>query len=532
MKLLYVFLLMLSMSSCAVVNNETGLRRIVDQETTRRIVIKSDVDCQGRGLFLRKGLTLVFKGGSISNSNIVFDSVILKGKPLFKNCTYEGTILLNRIDDRNFTSYDDTGTFKFLVGNAIINGAKCNLYRDYVINMNEVSESGLISVNDLDSGAEIVFHNNTIYNSTGFIRATIKPVLVFKNVKKVTIRNCSFRDTQEHNSHLFKHSSGCTFLHCFGDCEAINILNCTQENGDCFLRSGVYTHNNKYYDFTPSKGLSHSTIQIESHNTGYGLALYCGDNLDIDITANNPHRGLYCAGVSNSSIRYRGYNPVETKCHILLKDAVFRKFDRDGRELLDMRGCHNLQIIALLNEVKPNESLVDFSSYGSGKKEGADFTFRTEKCIHSNIDISAVITHTPESGYFFISRFLSYGSEDDEGEKYGCKAIGIRLHDIICKNGESRPYMCKIDAGIDADIVVENCQVTAHNQEMGYGYDYIVKGNSMGKITINNTLIGNVLVRDKRSEEFNIEVTGKPMTRSLNYLNDNSSKSLVHIKNR
>ena len=527
-KPLFILIVICSFLSCSVARNEMELSRMVTNGSPKKVVIRGDIDLGGKTLSIPEGCTLVLKKGSIANGSILFNSNWIKGNVSFINCIYRGKIVLKEIDDRCFTSRDDAGTLSFLLTNTLLNGSKCDFYRDYHIDMN-ATPSGLVSVKELDSGADITFHDCTICNTGIFTKPAIRPVVTYRNVKNVTIRNCSFHDADEHNSHVFEKSAGCCFLRCYGDCESINLLNCSQENGDCFLRSGVYTQNEKSPEDTPRRGLVNSTLQIRSVNTGYGLALYCGENLTIDVNTTCPHRGLYCTGISNSTIKYQGYKPVETKCHILIKDAVYRRVDERGYEMLDMKGCHDLTITAYVDEVFQGESIISFQSYGSGKKEGADFTFRTEPCHHYNIDFTATINRSPESGYYFISKFLPESGSMGEKDVFGCKSTGIRIHDVTCISGKSRPYMCYHGANTDADVAVENCHVTAYNEDQGYGFDYLIKGNSIGKVRVVKSLMGNVLVRDKRSGEFDVEVDGMPMTRSLNYTNDNSSRKLVRI---
>ena len=365
--------------------------------------VSRKVNLKGQEILIPQGCTLDFrKKGRIINGTVNFASTTIQGDPKFVNCCYEGNIFISEIDDRCFDSEDDTRTLKFLLSNAITNGCKCDIYRDYRISMKDATGlGGVVSVHSLDSGAEIDFRGHTIYNTFVFHSDAIKPVIVLTNVKGVTIRNCNFRDPDEHNTHRFKESAGSTFIQCYGDCESINLLNCTQENGDCILRSGVWVHNeNRPYN-TPSRGLCNSTIKVSSNNVGYGLALYCADSLDVDITVMNPHRGFYCAGVSNSKIRYRGYNPQETKTHILIKDAVYIK-NVSGKEVLDMKGCDHLDINAVVDEILPGERVFGFQSYGYGLKEGADFRFRSTKCHHHDISVTATIVRSPEKGFFHI----------------------------------------------------------------------------------------------------------------------------------
>ena len=528
MRSLFMLLYICSFFSCSIVKNEDELFHTLATGSSTIVVIRGDIDLNGKTLTFPDGCKLVFKGGSIANGRISFKGNRITGSVKFINCNYIGRIDIKQIDDRCFTSSDDSGTLKFLLTNSLLNGSKCDLYRDYHIDMN-AAPGRLVSVKALDSGADITFHDCTIYNTTAFTKRTIRPVVKLQDVKNVTIRNCSFHDTDEHNSHMFAKSSGCCFIRCLGDCEAINLYNCRQENGDCFLRSGVYTHIEELPEDTPRRGLINSTLQITSVNTGYGLALCCGENLTIDVNTTCPHRGLYCAGVSNSTINYRGYKPIETKCHILIKDAVYRCMANDGNEVLDMKDCHDLVIKAYLDEVFQSEGVINFHTYGSGKNGGADFTFRSEPSHHYNIDFTATIDRSPESGYYFISRFFGERGSIDQNNIYVCKSTGIRIHDVKCLSGNARPYMCDCEANAYSEVLVENCHVTPYNEELGYGFDYLIKGNSSGNVRVLKSLMGNVLVRDKQFGEFDVILDGVSMTRNINYTNDNSSRELVRV---
>lgn len=522
---------LLFISSCSVVRTGTDLQSLTD-DNPLKLLIKEDIDLLGTEVILPKGSHLIFRGGSISNGNIYFDSVIIKGNPTFRNCTYQGIICANIFDDRNYASSDDAGTLKFLLTNTIINKAKCHFHRDYKIDMNDIPGSGLVSVSDYESDADISFHGHTIYNIKPFTKPTTKPIIVLCNVKGITIRDCQFKDVEEHNTHNFNKSLGCTFIHCYGDCQSINLLNCSQENGDCILRSGVYTHNKNHPERTPSVGLTNSTLKVKTVNAGYGLALYCGDNLDIDLSAESPHRGFYCTGVSNSRINYKGDNPFETKCHILIKDAVYRSIDTSGNEILDMKGCHDLVIKASIDDIHAGECVVNFSSYGSGRKEGADFTFRREKCNHYNIDVSASICRAPKRGAYYICQCKSDSGALNEEDIYGCKVSNVTIHDIDCVSSETNPYMCYFGPFVEADITISNCHIINTDPDISPSFNYRILGSSSGKLRVTNSPVGKVLVREKTSGKFDIELDGEPTPIEPSYINDDSVHGLVRIMRR
>ena len=496
-------------------------------------IVTKNIDLKGEHLYLPHGCIVEFKGGKIVNGIVSFDSVFIKGTPKFRNSNYEGRIFIESIDDRCFESKDDTQAFKFLMSNAIENGIRCDFYRDYRINMKEASGThGLISFQGLDSGAELLFHGNTIYNSYPFSSATIKPVITFRNVKDVTFRNCRFHDVDEHNTHHFKESAGCTFIHCYGDSEGINLIDCSQENGDCILRSGVWVHDTKRPDDTPSRGLYNSTIKVNSNNVGYGLALYCGDSLDLDVTVSNPHRGFYCTGVSNSKIRYEGFNPVETKCHILIKDAVCRRIDASGNEVLDMKGCDHLDINAVVEEIQPNESVVLFQSYGSGLKEGADFRFRSDKCHHHDINFTAKMRLFPESGHVIICGFLPDSGAQDESDMYGCMVSGLLIHDILNHGGTVYRYLCNIGKYTEVYAQIKDCGID-DSQRDGKAYNIQVIGNAKGNLNVINSVLGGILVREKNKDFFDLELDQTSVVKSgFNYISDGTNRAFVRLSQK
>ena len=519
-----------------LVTMQTGMSYAADihwkENTTYKI--KKELDLEGRTLIIPHGCKLKFKGGSISNGHIIFDTVKIKNTPSFKNCTFKGTIHISHIDDRHFTSQDDTGTLQFLLTNAIENGVKCDLYRDYKISMDDVhGATGLIHIKNIDSHSEIQFHGNKISNIYPFRFHVIRTVIVLQNVKNVTFRDVQFYDTEEHNSHRFKKSAGCTFIHCFGDCEGINLLNCYQENGDGILRSGVWVHSKDYPELTPTKGLTNSTLKVKAKNTGYGLALYCGDSLDIELDVVKPHRGFYCTGVSNSTIKYKGYDPVESHTHILIKDAVCKTIDSLGRETLDMRGCSNLNIEANIEELLPEENVITFQSYGSGKKEKADFTFRSGKCQHQDIDLTVSIGKYPDSGYYMISNFRPDSGALDENDMYGCKVSGLTIHVTKQIGGRANRYMCNIEDYCDVDLMIDIDEDTKsiNSQELGFNIQLV--GNCSGKINVKNGSLEKVLVRNKKEGAFDV-ITEQSSSHicDINYIKDGSSKNLVSVQKR
>ena len=236
--------------------------------------------------------------------------------------------------------------------------------------------------------------------------------------------------------------------------------------------------------------------------------------------------------MSNSKIIYRGHNPIETKCHILLKDAVYRRVDGLGQEVLDMKGCHDLVIKAEIEEMMAGESVVIFQSYGSGRKEGADFTFRSGRCHHYNVDITANILGGPEKDSYSICVCNSDSGALNEEDMYGCKVSNVTIHDVNCVSGTTSPYMCNFGPFIEADIDVRDCNISSTDISRKVDFNYRVLGNTSGRIRVTNSSVGKVVVRKKTTGKLDIEVDGEPARFEPDYSNDNSVRGLVRVLKR
>lgn len=522
--LLFFLSIMLSLTGFSASERLVGIEQLELKVNTRYRIYRK-IDLKGGVLQIPEGCVLAFRGGSISNGTIVFNETVIKGHPRFKNCHFNGNVKIRKIDDRDFTSPDDNNAFVFLFRNAVINGIKCDFYRDYHISMAGVNSNGLIHFEDITSGADIRFHDCSLYNTFVFPSRIIKPVIVLRDVRNITIRNGSFHDVDGHNARLSAQSKGCTFIHCYGDCKGINLLSCYQENGDCILRSGVFQHMANMPYNTPFKGLINSTLIVKSKNTGYGLALYCGDNLSIDIDVESPHRGFYCTGVSNSTITYRGFNPQETKCHILIKDAVYKRMNADGSYSLDMKACSNLKIKAILDRLLPKERVIVFSTYGSGRKENADFRFRSEPCNHHNMDITADIKHYPnEEFYSIISVFSDSGALNNE-DMIGNRVTDVIVHDIHGIGGNANRYLCMLQPYTETQIGFVNC--TSHDPD--FGYNLQIQGNAKGSLHMRNGNIEKIYVREKDAGKFDFDIENTRVKGGVVYIKNQTAKELIRI---
>ena len=367
-------------------------------QTNTIYAIQDDFDLDGGTLTIPSNSTLKFEGGSISKGTINFNGAKLEN-PKFVDCLYNGNVQVDALDDRHFTSTDDGNCLKWLLEQCLLLGIKLDVYRDYTFVMPSTSLA-IIPQGVTVSNAVIDFHNHTITDTwaaerNGDIRGLI---LISGTVNGLTICNLNLID-QNNNTHLLAKSAGMCGLITKGECSGITLENIYQKYGDSIYRHGGYTVEQNLV----INGVVNSKFcKLRVEDCGYSIAIYRGCNLDIDVEAIHPHRGLYLGAVDNSRIMYRGYYPEETHCHVLCQESVYYK-DNTFTEW-DMRGCSNLDINAEVMGVYSEqfyETILSFGTYGTGDDQ--EFVDRQSPTVHSNIKLTATVNGSNRVNSFIAS---------------------------------------------------------------------------------------------------------------------------------
>lgn len=498
-------------SSIFELNRSTSLSAQVSKPNTI-YVIKHDFDLSSNTLTIPAGCTLKFEKGSISNGNIVFNNTVLED-PKFVNCNYSGNIQISAIDDRNFTSQNDTSCLKWLLEQCLLLGTKLDIYRDYTFLMPS-SSLAIIPQEVAVSDATIDFHNHTITDTwTATTNGDIRGLISIRGVVNgLTIRNLNLID-QNNNTHLHARSTGMCGLITKGECSDINLDNIYMKYGDGIYRHGGYTveQNLVINGVVNSK---FSRLRVE--DCGYSLAIYRGCNLDIDVESIHPHRGIYLGAVDNSRIRYRGYYPQETRCHVLCQESVYYK-DNTYNEW-DMRGCTNLDITAEIlgvNSENDNETVLHFGCYGTG--DDHEFDGRQSPTIHSNIRLTPIVNGDTRVDCFVASS--SPGNDTERDPNVILKNIELCNADFSkSKNGIG----FNLPAGF-ADIRLKNCvngdsqPISVHGDATAFSARFTCENTNLGTITalvpVEMVMINSVCTGGSQSGEGMLKIYSYP-TRS------------------
>ena len=211
---------------------------------------------------------------------------------------------------------------------------------------------------------------------------------------------------------------------------------------------------------------------------------------------------------------------------------MFLREDGIGTGFLDMKGCHNLKIKAVIDSLLPEERVICFQSYGSGRKEKADYRFRSEKCHHYNIDFTADIHNYPDDGYCIICDFVTESGALDFYDTYGCKMSNIYIHDINYRGGLSKKYIIQATPYTESNIDMVNCSLTDTGHDSSNDFGIQIIGTSTGIIKLKNCSLGFVEVKKKEYGEYVIKVENSFIKKeSINYDNE-SSIDLVQINYR
>lgn len=350
----------------------------------------------GGSITIPANCTLKFDGGSISGGTIVFNGTKLEN-PKFVDCLYNGNVQVDFLDDRNFTSTDDGNCLKWLLEQCLLLGIKLDINRNYTFTMPQ-GGLAIIPVEVTVTGAVIDFHNHTITDDwTGTTEGDIRGLISIRGrVSGLSISNVRLYDLNN-NTHLHNKSLGMCGLITKGECSDITLANISMKYGDGVYRHGGYLPNQNLV----VNGVVNSKFSgIKTEDASYTLAIYRGCNLDIEVEANHPHRGLYLAAVDNAKVRYRGYHPEETHCHILVQEGVCYKDDTFAE--WDMRGCNNIDIVAELPQSAYSESLneqiVAFGTYGTG--DNNEFANRTLPTCHNNVRLTPIVRGTTRINTF------------------------------------------------------------------------------------------------------------------------------------
>lgn len=291
--------------------------------------IRYDFDLGGAEVEIPENCVLKFEGGSL-RSGIVFGSattVTASQTKIFNGITLRGTWDCNRAYSSWFVhSEDNTNEIQWLFELAVkgiaveLEAITYNVTFDYkqpytFYTYNETTEEYQYQTNNsaqfIAEGVDIniIGNNATIVENYNPTTHRLIQMFALKNctgnitdIKVILTHPCD--DTDDVNS--------LSVVHLVEGCHNMNI-SLEGENIRTPVEAGFFGWHR------PS--VSNSTIRTTNKGKGYGIVLYDGFNLKLDINVNKLHRGAYIAGVTNSDLSYKGGVIYETATALLLRDT-------------------------------------------------------------------------------------------------------------------------------------------------------------------------------------------------------------------
>lgn len=284
--------------------------------------IRYDFDLAGDTITIPENCVLKFEGGKLSNGKLIGNSTALVSstESIFMNVSFEGSFraVVNSTWFIGNDTYIVYTTLKFLeLGVKQISFEKDREFIvdliPYRVSKQDEAKNVIIYVKD-NSGITVLGNHCKIYNPAS-TPGTIG-LLNFTNCSDIVVQDISLQgeDNYEDKSDV----SGWVLCALYGDCSNIYIAGKGKH-----LRTVV-----EYGKFEAYKGtLKNCNFNVELIEGGYGVALYGGESIIVNIRTREVHRSAYLAGVSNSTIN-ADTDRTSTGTAILLKDTrVFSDSD-------------------------------------------------------------------------------------------------------------------------------------------------------------------------------------------------------------
>ena len=213
---------------------------------------------------------------------------------------------------------DDTDLFEFLFSKATNRTRIVFEPKIYTINSLKhkqlvVNDGAFITVSK-KKRITVVGNGATIVDCAdkGRIANNLFSFLKFEKCSRVSVKDLKYKWSYE--ATLDPKVEGIIFIRTIDECKRFDI-DVSVINAGRGLYSGIFE-----CDYNPGKGLTDSHIIVKAEKVGYSIAIERGNNLYIRNFFNICHRGLYLAGVTNSTVYTEGKEAFSTHVNLLLTD--------------------------------------------------------------------------------------------------------------------------------------------------------------------------------------------------------------------
>lgn len=397
LKILFIFYLLLCVENVSLHSRSRTVVKSCREFTKENCTyfIKKEIDLCGELLIIPSNCKLVFKGkGNISNGAIQFDHTVIKN-PKFQNVNCSGQVVTQDIHDSDFDFQDDCSQLIWLIEMSALNNTTLSLSHDY-----HISSRNYVQRKDID-GAKLVYlvlldcidgfsikgNNYTIYDD--FVtHSEIVDFIVLNRCKNINISNLNYCQPYNRPCVDLEIGGGVEVIRTIGDCSDINLIGVSGENVCAVFRAGIWGLNNYV-----TTGLSNSVLDINALNVRYGIAIDRADNVELNISFKDVHRGISACGLTNSTINSFGCN-AKTPTLVLLKDSIsYSKADINYTTPI-FTECNNVVVNSTRNGLDDN---YDVAVYIADYGKEYHFTNRNTPYRFENIIVNIRNMHGTKS---------------------------------------------------------------------------------------------------------------------------------------
>ena len=284
--------------------------------------IRYDFNLRGEEITIPEGCTLKFEGGSFKNGIMKFQNTYIVNGNFVNMIDFQGTIKNEIIYASwfNCSQGDDTNNLYFILNQGSNKTIELE-NREYSINslkkMTISDREPAYIINKEKHDIYIHGNNATIHDFADktTIGGKLAAFLRFESCYNVDVIKLNYK--WEYEAVIDPKVEGIIVIR--------TVLECSNFNIDIDVTNagrGMYCGNFASNTVNVGKGINNSNIKIKAYKVGYPIAVEIGEKLNIINYFDTVHRGVYIAGVVDSTIYSIGKDTYPTKVNLLLTDAV------------------------------------------------------------------------------------------------------------------------------------------------------------------------------------------------------------------
>lgn len=351
--------------------------------TNVRYIIRHNYNLKGETLVVPDNCILDFRGGHIFNGIVNGNNtqIYAGNEQIFgSDIKMSGTWLLRQATSRWFHIGEDATSVVSWLLEMGMRGIpiefdkstyKVKLKYDKPCSYPGYRNSAFVAT---DQVVDISFNGSTIIDAYSGQNS----------VNFITLDNCSgqisglYFQTGDDDYDIYADDQyGVAVVQCINSCHELNLQVSAKYVRSC-VEAGRYDWH--------SRSLVNSTIIAELRDGGYAVALYDGDNLNVDIDASHVHRGAYLGGCKNSRINVNcGKTALGVACYLTDTRLIV-----NGKKTYLI--CDNLDVTTkCYGDSGDNVDNVVFAAYNIGDFNNRKDVYSARINVVSNIEVPSSV---------------------------------------------------------------------------------------------------------------------------------------------